>query len=243
MQARAKRERDSAKHQATGRSHEEPKEVNMVKDCGRSFLLVILLAALPLTAWAQDAKTVLSKAAKAMGAENLRTLQYSGSGSTYDEKGQHIQLKSYSRQIDLNATTSSVRMTRVLGTPPADQTLNETVAASSPWNAQFDFWISPYGFLKGAMANTATVESKSAYGEPYRIVTFTLPGNHKVVGYINDKDMVERVQTWVDNEVMIEGVYREYADFGGLKVPTIVIQNRGGQLAQVVIVKDAKPNG
>jgi hypothetical protein len=33
------------------------------------------------------------------------------------------------------------------------------------------------------------------------------------------------------------------ADFGGLKVPTIVVQNRGGQLAQVIIVKEAKPNG
>ena len=215
----------------------------MVKDCGRSFLLVILLAALPLTGSAQDAKAVLNKVAKAMGAENLRTLQYSGSGSSYDEKGQHHQLKSYSRQMDLNATTSTVRMTRVHGTPPADQTTSETVAATSPWNAQYDFWITPYGFLKGAMANTASVESKSLYGESYRVVTFTLSGNHKVVGYITDKDMVERVQVWVDNDVMIEGVYRDYADFGGLKVPTIVAQNRGGQLVQVVIVKDAKPNG
>lgn len=206
----------------------------MVKDCGRSLLLVILLAALPLTGSAQDAKAVLGKVAKAMGAENLRTLQYSGSGSSYDEKGQHHQVKSYSRQMDLNATTSTVRMTR------ADQTTNETVAASSPWNTQYDFWITPYGFLKGAMANTVSVESKSVYGESYRVVTFTLSGNHKVVGYINDKDMVERVQAWVDNDVMIEGVYRDYMDFGGLKVPTIVAQNRGGQLAQVIVVKDAK---
>jgi len=190
----------------------------MVKVCGRSFLFVILLAALPLTGSAQDARTVLSKAAKAMGAENLRTLQYSGSGSGYDEKGQHFSIKSYSRQIDVTATTSTTRID--------DKTIQ--VGAGSPWNAQFDFWITPYGFLKGAMANTATVEAKSAYGEPYRIVTFTLPGNHKIVGYINEKDLVERVQTWVDNDVMIEGVYRDYQDFGGLKVPTIVVQNRGG---------------
>lgn len=215
----------------------------MVKDCKRYFWLVILLAALPLTGQAQDAKTVLSKAAKAMGAENLRTLHYSGSGSGYDEKGQHLQIKSYSRQMDLTATTSSVRITRVQGTPPADQTVNEAVAASSPWNAQFDFWITPYGFLKGAMANTATLETKSVYGESYRIVTFTLPGNHKVAGYINDKDLVERVHAWVDSDVLIEAVYRDYADFGGLKVPTIEVRNRGGALAQIVIIKEAKPNG
>jgi hypothetical protein len=219
------------------------KEVNMVKDCARSFLLVILLAALPMAGWAQDATTVLSNSAKAMGAENLRTLQYSGSGSVYDEKGQHAVLKVYSRQMDLNATTSTVRMTRGQGTPSGDQTTNETVSANSPWNMQYEFWITPYGFLKGARANDATLESKSVYGESYRIVTFTLPGNHRVVGYINEKDMVERVQTWVDNDVMIEGVYRDYMDFGGVKVPTIVAQNRGGQLARLVIVKEAKPNG
>ena len=64
------------------------KEVNMVRNSVRSFLLVILLAALPVTGWAQDARAVVSKAAQAMGAENLRTVQYSGSGSRYDEKGQ-----------------------------------------------------------------------------------------------------------------------------------------------------------
>ena len=30
----------------------------MVKDCARSFLLAILLAAIPVTGWAQDAKAV-----------------------------------------------------------------------------------------------------------------------------------------------------------------------------------------
>jgi hypothetical protein len=219
------------------------KEVNMVKNCIRMVLSMTLLAALPVTGWAQDAKAVVGKAAQAMGAENLRTLHYSGSGSFYDEKGQHAALKSYSRRMDLNATTSSVTMTRVQGTPPAEQSVNEAVAASSPWNTQLDFWITPYGFLKGAMANAATVETKTAFGENYRIVTFTLPGNHKIVGHINDKDMVERVHAWVDNNVLIEGVYRDYADFGGVKIPTIQIKNRAGTLAQVVIVKDAKPNG
>jgi hypothetical protein len=195
------------------------KEVNMVKDCARSVLLVILLAALPLTGWAQDAKTVVGKAAKAMGAENLRTLQISGSGSGYDENGQHNPIKSYTRQIDLSTTTSS-----------------------APWNSQVEFWITPYGFLKGAMTNTATLESKAVFGEPYQVVTFTLPGNHKIVGYITEKDIVERVHAWVDNDVMIEAVYRDYVDFGGVKVPTIMIQNRGGRLSQVIIVKEAKAN-
>lgn len=215
----------------------------MVKDRVRMFLFVTLLAALPITGWAQDARAVVSKAAKAMGAENLRTLQYSGSGSSYDEKGQHGAVKSYTRRLDLNATTSNVTLTRVQGTPPEEQSTSEAVTASSPWNTQLDFWITPYGFIKGAMANAATLETKAAFGENYKIVTFTLPGNNKIVGHINEKDMVERVHAWVDNNVLIEGVYRDYADFGGVQVPTVQIRNRAGALAQVIIVKDAKPNG
>ena len=114
----------------------------------------------------------------------------------------------------------------------------------APWSEQVEFWITPYGFLKGEeAASNATVEAKSTYGEAYRVVTVSLPGNNKVVGYINEKDMVERVQTTTDDGTAVEGVYRDYADFRGLKVPTILIRNRGGMLTQVVILKDAKVTG
>jgi hypothetical protein len=213
----------------------------MVKNA-RLFLSVILLATLPIPGWGQDAKAILTTTIKAMGTENLRSVQYSGSGSTYDEKGQHSLMPSYSRQMDLNAVTSAVRMVVAHGTPSAQQTINQTIAADSPWNVQFDFWLTPYGFLKGAMANDATAETKAVDGATYKIVTFTLPGNHKVVGYINDKDLVERVEVRTDDDVLIQAVYHDYQDFGGLKVPTILAQKRRGELALVVIIKDAKSN-
>jgi len=40
-----------------------------------------LAAALCVSAAAQDAKTVIANAANAMGADNLKTIQYSGSGT------------------------------------------------------------------------------------------------------------------------------------------------------------------
>jgi hypothetical protein len=193
------------------------KEVNMVKDCVRSFLLVILLAAIPITGSAQDAKTVLGKALQALGTESAKTLQYSGSGSTYDEKGQHSSLSSYTRQIEL-------------GKPPA---------SDSPWSDQLEYWLSPYGFVKGAAATSATVESKPFFGETFTVVTVNLPGNHQVVGYINKENLVERIQT-TDNGVAIEAVYHDYEKMGGFEVPTVQIRNRAGALAQVVIIKDAK---
>ena len=214
----------------------------MIKNWARSFLPVILLAALSVPGWAQDAKSILNAAAKAMGTDNLKTLQYSGSGSSYDEKGQHLVLSSYVRQMDLNAATSNVRLTRMQGTPPAPHTVNQTIAADSPWNVQFDFWLTPYGFMKGAIASDAAAEIKTVDGSPYRIVSFTLPSSHKVAGYINAMNMVERVEVRIDNDVLIQGIYHSYEDFGGLKVPTIMVQKRSGELAQVLIVKDAKPN-
>ena len=54
----------------------------MIKNWTRPFLTVILLAALSVPGWAQDAKSILNAAAPAMGSDNLKTLQYSGSGSS-----------------------------------------------------------------------------------------------------------------------------------------------------------------
>jgi type II secretory pathway pseudopilin PulG len=213
----------------------------MVKNA-RLLLSVILLAAAPVSGWAQDAKAILSATARAMGAVNLRTIQYSAAGSIYDEKGQHIVVSSYSGQMDLNAMTSSIRMVQMQGTPPTPQTVNQTIAADSPWNVQFDFWLTPYGFLKGAMANDATAETKTVEGETYKVVTFTLPGNHKIAGYINNKDLVERVEARTDNDVLVQAFYHDYEDFGGLKIPTVIVSRRNGDLALVLIVKEAKPN-
>jgi len=190
----------------------------MVKGCARSFLLVILLAALPGAAAAQDAKSVLSKALQALGTASIKTLQYSGSGSAYDEKGQQSLLKSYSRQIDTTAVPQ----------------------ANVPWDDQLEYWLSPYGFVRGALAGASTVESKPLYGEMFMVVTVVLPGNRKVVGYIDKENFVERVQSTTGDGISIETVYHDYEKLGGFEVPTVQIRNRNGNLAQIVIIGEAK---
>lgn len=214
----------------------------MVKSWARPFASVILLAAFSLTGSAQDAKSIVIAAAKAMGAENLRTLQYSGSGSLYDEKGQHLVMRSYTRRLDLSANSSTLELVRMEGTPPAPHTTTQTIGADSPWNTQFDFWLTPYGFLKGAAANNVTSESKTIGGEEYKLVSFTLPGNHKVTGYINAKNLIEKIETRIDNDVTVQSAFHEYQEFGTLKVPTIMVQMRKGELAIVLVLKDAKAN-
>lgn len=225
----------------------------MVKNYVRVFLLMILLAALPVASLAQDVKTLLNSSSKAMGVENLKSLHFSGSGSTYKpgdaptSPRTHEVMKSYVRDLDVEKATSRVQITRLHGTPPADQVENRVVDTNSDWLAQSDYWLTPYAFLKGAMANNATVESKSVNGVDMKIVTFSLQ-NRKVVGYFNDKDLIERVETWVDDPVLgkdtlVEAYYSDYTDFGGVKVPTTIFQKTGGSLSLLMIVKEVKPNG
>ena len=87
----------------------------------KSMVALICVLALVSMAAAQDAKTVISNASKAMGYDSLKSIEYSGpSGLEGTAMGQaqsaakgwpHFTLKNYSRYIDLNA-----------GTRPADLT-------------------------------------------------------------------------------------------------------------------------
>src|SRR5262249_50779504 len=87
-----------------------PLEANMFK---KSMIALLFVVALVSMAAAQDAKTVISNASKAMGYDGLKSIEYSGpSGLEGTAMGQaqsvakgwpHFTLKNYSRYIDLSA--------------------------------------------------------------------------------------------------------------------------------------------
>jgi glyoxylase-like metal-dependent hydrolase (beta-lactamase superfamily II) len=215
-------------------------------------ILMILVAATVATMQSQDGKTVVNAAVKAMGVENLKTIQLSGSGSTAGI-GQNINpntgwptvyAKSYVRQIDLDAGASSVQLVRVQNGADTPQTL--VIPANAAWDQKFDYWVTPFGFLKGAMSNPVTLRSEAMNGTNYKVVTFVLQNKYKVEGYINDANMVERVRTWIDNDVLgdmlVEGIYSDYKDFSGVKVPTFAIVRQGGFPTLILAVNDVKTN-
>src|SRR5712691_5437689 len=111
----------------------------MLKKCLVATALACLLAAIPAMILAQEARAVLTNVAKAMGADNLRTIQFSGMG-TNAGIGQNtnpknrwplVRLKTYSREMDFAATASHIQMVRVQG--GADQTQNQYISSTSPW--------------------------------------------------------------------------------------------------------------
>ena len=222
----------------------------MVRNRVLPFLSVILLATLPTASFAQDARAVLASVVKAMGAENLKTLHYSGSGSSYvitpgpapATGWPHTYLKSYVRDLNLESAISRLHGIRVQGTPPADQTMNHSIDANSPWSTQYQFWLTPYGFLKGAIAGSPSLTTKTVFGSAYRVITFTPPGGQPVSAYLSDKDLIEKVETRIGdkNDVPVEALYRDYKDVNGVQFPMMITEKQGGELSLLVMVNEVK---
>jgi glyoxylase-like metal-dependent hydrolase (beta-lactamase superfamily II) len=199
-----------------------------------------------------DAKTVLANAAKAMGVDSLKTIQYSGTGTNAgigqnknpDADWPLVRMKSYSREIDFAGPASRTQIVRVQDENETKQ--DQVVLPGAPWGAQYDVWLSPFAFLKGAMANNATVEPASLMGIPYTAATFLVQNKYKVRGYIDDKSMVYKVETWVDNPVLgdmlVEAIYTDYKDYTGVKVPTTIINKQGGRNTLLLVLSEVKPN-
>ncbi|MGD1098399.1 MAG: hypothetical protein ABSB35_41260, partial [Bryobacteraceae bacterium] len=207
---------------------------------GLALLVLVYCATFLWAANGPDAKAVLNSSMKALGCENLKTIEYSGSG--YDFAiGQapapgaawpKFNDKTYMRVI--NFETPASRMSRIrtqFENPPrggglqpiiGEQQQNQIIVPGSPLAAGLtdDLTMSlPYGFLRAAAASgDATVRAQSMGGKKYTVVTFTGGNKAPVMGYLNEQNMVERVSTKIDNNVLgdipYETAFTDYKDFG-----------------------------
>src|SRR5580698_2712705 len=153
----------------------------------------ICLASLCGSAMAQDAKTVIASAQKALG--DVKSITYSGSAkdvafqqcganstdmmcrSTHDPMRP---INNYVRVIDLTASASrATGATNNIGaggsttlTPGtfSQQVTPQQADVSQPWAGSLEFYLTPWGFLKGAAANNATVTHKKVDGKNYTVL-------------------------------------------------------------------------
>jgi glyoxylase-like metal-dependent hydrolase (beta-lactamase superfamily II) len=238
-------------------------------------VVAICLAFLSGSAMAQDAKTVIANAQKAMG--DLKSITYSGSAkdvafqqcgansTDMNCRGTHDPMRpinNYVRVIDLAAPASrATGATNNIGaggsTTLTPGTFSQVVTpqqadVSQPWNNSLEFYITPWGFLKGAAANNATVTHKKVDGKNYSVLTWSPAvkapsGKHYVInGYVNEQNIVERVETWLGENIMgdmhILAIYSGWKDFGGVTAPSKIVQTRGGWPFFEVNVTAAKAN-
>ena len=227
----------------------------------KSFCVGVCLLLACMTATAQDAKTVIAASSKAMGIDNVNSVMFYGSGANFG-LGQsnnangpwpRTNLNDYSRAIDF--TQSASRATAVTWSAPvtggaaAQGAFNQNItSANSGWAQQLEIWITPWGFLKGAAANNATVQTQGGK----KIVTWNTTQKapsgiaYKVVGTIDSQNLVEKVETWLEHPVfgdmLIEGIYTDYRDNKGFKFPGTMVQKRAGWPTFEAQVLGANPN-
>jgi glyoxylase-like metal-dependent hydrolase (beta-lactamase superfamily II) len=234
--------------------------------CNRCLAGLAVAAVLVWTASAQDAQTVIANASRTLGVDTMKTVQYSASGLDF-ALGQapnpsapwpKFINKSYTRAVDFDRPDSRVERVRVQGENPPrggglqpivgeqPQTQTIIVNADTPWVQQLEIWMLPHGFLRAAAKKNATVETKTTGGKRYSVVTFTGDNKAKVNGYINEQNLVERVETWIDNaflgDMLWEAIYSDYKDIGGARFPMHIVQKQGGYPIWDLNITDAKAN-
>ncbi len=222
----------------------------------------------------QSAATVVAAASKAMGVDNLNAIAYAGTA----QNGAFGQSKSigepmgsvnltrytqYNRTINfapsgdptalVSRATGMAQLPTVPGvSPPVPGAFDQTITAqqaTTNWGQALNIWTTPWGFLKGAAANSATVRAQSGQ----QIVSF-VPANFKspsgatymVTGYINNQNLVTRVESRVEHAVvgdlLVEFDYSGYQNMNGVQVPTRVVQRQAGLQTFDANIASATPN-
>jgi glyoxylase-like metal-dependent hydrolase (beta-lactamase superfamily II) len=226
---------------------------------GKIITALTFTCALCLSVTAQDAKSVLEATIKNMG--DIKSAQYSGSGAQFS-LGQSVspndpwprtELKSFTRTVDYDKQASrneAVGPQAALATQflAGDKAWGQGGANPTPASPaatterQLQLWLTPHGFLKGALANKATAKKSGKA----TVVTFTALGKYRVVGTISADNLVEKVEARLDNAVLgdmiVETTYSDYRDFGGFKFPAKIVQKQGGHPVLDLTVTEAKAN-
>jgi len=181
-------------------------------------------------------------------------------------------LKTYTRSINYDTPAMRDDFVRTQADPAArggggiplvgEQRLSQGLSGTDAWNQvgenppnaaiaavadrQHQLWITPHGVIRAAIKNNATVESQTVDGKKMTVVSFAVPGQLKVKAFVNDRNLVEKVESWNTNpvvgDVLTETTYADYKDFGGVQFPTGITQKQGGFPTLDLTISEVKPN-
>jgi glyoxylase-like metal-dependent hydrolase (beta-lactamase superfamily II) len=233
---------------------------------GKTLAWTALVAGvLSATALAQEARAVIEEVSRAMGAAGLTSITYSGAAAqgnfgqsrTISFGLASTSIANYTHTIDF--ARPAARVTGIT-TPPAGRgapppprgTLDRTTGPDSAWPEQFQMWVTPWGFLRGASTNPATVREQRINGVRFKVVTWVptlkAPSGqpYRVVGYINPENLIERVETWVEHPILgdmhVETRYSDYRNFGGIAAPVRIAQRQVGMETFVAVLSAVRAN-
>lgn len=233
-----------------------------------------LLTALSTGAAAQDGAAAVAAASKAMAADTLSSITYSGTarngafGQSKDigepmGPANVTLITQYTRTINLaTASDPGALVSRATGPtqpptvagvpPPPPGVFNQNITgaqAGANWTQALNVWTTPWGFLKGAAANSATVRTQGGQ----QVISFT-PANYKspsgqtytVTGYLNAEHLVTKVETRVEHPVVgdlpMEFEYLNYQNMSGMQVPSRIVLRQAGMQTFDAVITSATPN-
>ena len=119
-------------------------------------------------------------------------------------------------------------------------------AALAVTDRMHELWITPHGAIKAALRNNATLEWTVKGGRSLAAVSFAEPGRFRATVYINDKYLVEKVESRLPVPVLGETAvvtsYSEYQNFGPIMFPMQIRQIKGGHMVLDITVRETQPN-
>ena len=155
-----------------------------------------------------------------------------------------FELAEYKRTIDFETNSSREETVVRQGNYPArggggapiqgDRVRTLLVRGEHAWNTEIDrvvprpqdaerrlleIFLTPHGFLKGAMAGDPIAITRNEYGGRVTVISYIALGKYRINGTITADNVIERVQTWMPSPVVgdmyYETVYTNYQDVGG----------------------------
>jgi glyoxylase-like metal-dependent hydrolase (beta-lactamase superfamily II) len=237
--------------------------------------LAVVMTLLPLVAAApvdaQDARTALNAAAKALGATQLKSYEMTASGESWlagqsaapGSPWPRFVVKSLTRSV--NYETASLRDVWVRtqgedpprggGTQPVrgEQRQVFVVSGDRAWNVVNDAAIpAPVTLATRQFELWATphgivraAQSSNASVQG-RMIVFGASGKYLTRVTLDRANLVERVNATLPNPVLgdipVTIEYADYKDFGGTKFPTRIKQTAGGFPTLDLTVTEVRPN-
>ena len=187
-----------------------------------------------------------------MGASNLESIQYSGSGSSFTV-GQapgpgapwpRFELAKYVATVNyITPVMREENVRRDVDFPPRGGGAGPFNPATGQGGMRpipgdviqnilrdgrneaglVQIAMTPHGFLKVAASNKGRINGRS--------IAVAI-GKYNVTGVINAADLVESVETRLVNNVLgdvpVKTVFSEYKDYGGVKFPSRIVQTQAG---------------
>jgi glyoxylase-like metal-dependent hydrolase (beta-lactamase superfamily II) len=212
----------------------------------------------------------LAAVAEAMGATNLNSIEYKGSGLVFNfgqayepgERWPRFIQRAYDASVNYQTPAMRVVQVRSQGEHPprgggaqavaADQRTVQVVSGKFAWQEAGN----------QAVPNAAAAEDRlqRLWATPHGVVKAALAHSGKADGAtitvsldgteymatVNAQNLVEKVSYLATNEVVgdfpVEIAYTDYADFGGVKFPRHIVQTEDGHPTLDITVDAVKPN-